>query len=424
MSSQREIFSRLAMTSSEEVGLCSQRLSRIKPAMMKFVEQNQAPGFITAITRQGKLVHHETMGYMDVESQKPMQADAIFRLHSQTKPVIAVAIMQLYEQGFFTLSDPIADYLPEFRDMEVLQADGSRVPAEPITIKHLLTHTAGLSYYLHAEEPVGKLYLEAGLVTNLARLNGTTSEHYVKKIAALPLIAQPGTTWKYSEAMGVLGRLVEVVSRLTLGVYFEKNVFEPLGMVDTGFYVKPESIHRLVTQYLPKEGGGLVEAPPEDLQNKVVGPAYDYSRPPSYESGSSGLVSTMGDYLRFAQMLANNGQLDGVQLLSPTSVDAIMTNQLGPEFGDRPLAEMGAFAPSNPGIGFGFCGLVVTDIHAAGWTGSNGEYSWGGSASTDFWVDRKQALVALVMSQLVPTGCIPSRERMHQMTYQAITDLY
>ena len=424
MSSQREIFSRLAMTSSEEVGLCSQRLSRIKPAMMKFVEQNQAPGFITAITRQGKLVHHETMGYMDVESQKPMQADAIFRLHSQTKPVIAVAIMQLYEQGFFTLSDPIADYLPEFRDMEVLQADGSRVPAEPITIKHLLTHTAGLSYYLHAEEPVGKLYLESGLVTNLARLDGTTSEQYVKKIAALPLIAQPGTTWKYSEAMGVLGRLVEVVSRLTLGVYFEKNVFEPLGMVDTGFYVKPESIHRLVTQYLPKEGGGLVEAPPEDLQNKVVGPAYDYSRPPSYESGSSGLVSTMGDYLRFAQMLANNGQLDGVQLLSPTSVDAIMTNQLGPEFGDRPLAEMGAFAPSNPGIGFGFCGLVVTDIHAAGWTGSNGEYSWGGSASTDFWIDRKQQLVALVMSQLVPTGCIPSRERMHQMTYQAITDLY
>jgi len=361
---------------------------------------------------------------MDIESQKPMQADAIFRLHSQTKPVIAVAIMQLYEQGCFTLSDSIADYLHEFSDMEVLKADGTRVAATPMTIKHLLTHTAGLSYYLHAEEPVGKMYLKAGLVTNLARLNGTTSEQYVKKIAALPLIAQPGTVWKYSEAMGVLGRLVEVISGLTLGEYLLKNIFQPLRMVDTGFYVKPESIHRLVSQYFPKEGGGLIEVLPEDLENKVVSPAHDYSRQPSYESGSSGLAGTMDDYLRFAQMLANSGELEGVRLLSPTSVDAIMVNQLGPEFGDRPLAEMGAFAPSNPGIGFGFCGLVVTDIHAAGWTGSNGEYSWGGSASTDFWIDRQQQLVALVMSQLVPTGCIPSRERMHQMTYQAIIEKF
>ncbi len=406
----------------ETVGISSERLARIKPAMQKFVEQQRAPGFITAIARRGKLVHFETMGYMDVASQKPMPADAIFRLHSQTKPVIGVATMLLFEEGLFGLNDPIAEYLPEFSNMEVYQPDGSLVPAEPILIRHLLTHTAGLTYYLFPDHPVGKMYADAGLITNLARLDGTTCEQYVKKIAELPLIAQPGTVWQYSECMAVLGRLVEVVSGLSLGEFLQQRIFEPLGMVDTGFWVPPEKIHRLVTQYFPKEGGGLIEVPPEDLENRVPTPSHGYSKPPSFESGSSGLAGTTADYLRFAQMLANGGELDGVRLLSPTTVDAMMTNYLGPEFGDRPLERVGIFAPSNKGIGFGFCGFVITDIAATGWTGSNGEYSWGGSASTDFWIDRKQQLVGMVMTQLVPTGHIPSRERMHQLTYQAIVD--
>ncbi len=412
----------LETVSPESVGMCSERLGRIKPAMMRFVEKGQAPGFITAIMRHGKLVHYETMGYADVASEKRLEGDAIFRLHSQTKPVVGAAIMMLFEEGHFSLNDPLSAYLPEFADMQVMEEDGTLVSAEPILIRHLLTHTAGLSYYLYADTPVGKMYADAGLITNLARLDGTTSEDYVKKIAELPLIAQPGTKWQYSEAMGVLGRLIEVISGKSLGEFMEQRIFQPLGMVDTGFYVKPDKIGRLVTQYLPTAEGGITPSPKEDLEKRLVVPAYDYSKPPSYESGSSGLAGSAPDYLRFAQMLANGGELEGMRLLSPKSIDTMMSNHLGSEFGEQPLASMGAFAPSNRGVGFGFCGLVVNDITATGWTGSNGEYSWGGSASTDFWIDRKEGLVAMVMSQLVPAGIIPSRDRMHQMTYQAIVE--
>lgn len=404
------------------VGMCPDRLTRINPAMHRFVEKQQAPGFVSAVARQGQLVHFESTGFMDVAGQVPMPLDAIFRLHSQTKPVIGAAVMMLFEQGLFGLNDNLAEYLPEFSDMEVLNADGSREKANPITIKHLMTHTAGLTYYLYPEHPVGKLYAEAGLMTNIARLDGTTCEDYVKTIASLPLMAQPGTVWQYSEAMCVLGRLIEVVSGQSLGEYLQQHMFAPLGMVDTGFYVPEDKHHRLVTQYYPNTGDGLIEVPPEDLENKIPSPAHDYSRPPSYESGSSGLVSTASDYLRFAQMLANGGELEGERLLSPASVNAMMTNALGPEFGDQPLKGVGVYAPSLKGIGFGYCGFVVTDVAQTGWIGSNGEYSWGGSASTDFWIDRKEQIVGLVMTQLVPTGCIPSRERFHQLVYQAVTE--
>jgi len=413
-------FLGLPMGEPDPVGMSAERLGRIKPAMARFVENDQAPGFVTAVSRRGALVHFETTGYMDVAGRRAMQPDAIFRLHSQTKPIVGAATMMLFEQGYFGLNDSIAEYLPEFNRMQVLCADGSRIEAAPITIRNLLTHTAGLSYYLYPDTPVGKIYLEAGLITSIARLDGTTCEDYVKRLASSPLVAQPGTRWHYSEAMTVLGRLVEVVSGVSLGEFLRRQLFEPLGMVDTGFHVPNGSYHRLAKQYYLNPLGGLDEVPPEDLRNRIPSPAHDYSRPPSYESGSSGLVSTAMDYLLFAQMLANGGELGGVRLLSPTSVDMMMTNQLGPEFGNRPLESVGIFAPSSRGIGFGFCGFVVTDIAQTGWTGSNGEYSWGGSASTDFWIDRKQQLVGLVMTQLVPTGSIASRERMHQMTYQAI----
>ncbi len=413
----------LPVVEPETVGMCSERLARIKPVMMKFVDEGQAPGFVTAIARRGELVHYEAMGYMDVASRRPMLPDAIFRLHSQTKPVVGVATMMLFEEGHFGLNDPIAAYLPEFSEMEILQDDGSRVKARPITIKHLMTHTAGLSYYLYPETPVGKMYVDAGLVTNSARLNGTTCEQYVKKIASLPLIAQPGTIWSYSEAMTVLGRLIEVISGRSLGEFLKQRLFTPLGMVDTNFYVPPEKIDRLATQYMQAPDGGLVEVPKDDIsKGDYASVSNDFSRPPSYEGGGSGLVGTAPDYLRFAQMLLNGGELDGERFLSPLTVDCMMSNHLGPEFGEAPLAAMGNYAWSTPGIGFGFCGLVVTDIVASGSTGSNGEYSWGGGASTDFWIDRRQNLIGLVMTQLLVTGCIPSRERMHQMTYQGIVN--
>ncbi len=405
----------------EKVGMSSERLKRIKPTLMKFVEEGKAAGFITAISRHGKLVHFETMGKMDVAAGKPMQEDAIFRWHSMTKPVIAVATMMLYEEGHFGLNDPIAWYLPEFSKMNVYQDDGSLTPAkEPIRIKHLLTHTAGLSYYLW-NHPVGKMYQDAGLITNYARLNGTTAEDYVKTIASLPLIAEPGTKWEYSEGMGVLGRLVEVISGQPLSQFFRERIFKPLDMKDAGFFVPADKMDQLMVQYLPTKEGSIEPVTGDDLAHGIYGRiSNDYSRPPSFESGSSGLAGSTRDYLRFAQMLANEGELDGVRLLSPASINLMMSNQLGPEFGDQPLGDMGSYAHSARGIGFGFCGLVVKDAAATTTIGSDGEYSWGGGASTDFWIDRKKGIVGLIMTQLSPPGAIPSRSRFHQLVYQAI----
>jgi len=399
----------------ESVGMSSERLARIAPAMESFVEDGQIPGLITAVARDGKVVHFETYGSMDREADKAMQSDAIFRMYSMTKPVTGVAVMILYEEGHFALTDPISKYLPEFESMTVyVGQNGDKVvtqPAKrPITILHLLTHTSGISYDFFPH-PVGQMYTAAGLDIAGSYEKETNLEEYVKIIASQPLYGQPGEVWEYGLNMDVLGRLVEVISGQRFGDFMEERIFEPLGMVDAGFQIADDQLGRFAANYTPGPEGGmmLIDTPSTSLYRKDV----------SLHLGGAGLVCTAADYLRFAQMLANSGELDGARILSPTTVDLIMTNHLASILGDRP---MGSVLAGAQGVGFGFCGSVVTDVGLSGAAGSNGEYSWGGAASTNFWVDRKQRLVGLVLTQLLPAGTYPTSPRMHQMTYQAIVE--
>ncbi len=405
----------LPMAKPESVGMSSERLERIASAMSSFVDDEQVPGLITVVARKGKVVHFETYGSMDREAKKPMQADTIFRMYSMTKPVTGTAIMILYEEGKIALSDPISKYLPEFANMKVHKGmqDGKVVtrPAnKPITIKHLLTHTSGITYDFWPHD-VGVMYKNAGLDIASAYANELNLEAYVKIIAEQPLFGQPGEVWEYGLNMDVLGRLVEVVTGQRFGNFMEERIFEPLGMVDAGFQIADDQLERFAANYAPNPQGGMVLVDPP--QSSL------YRRDVSLHLGGAGLVCTAADYLRFAQMLANSGELEGVRILSPTTVDLMMSNHLPSVLGELPL---GSLFPGVQGLGFGFCGSVVTNVASMGMAGSPGEYSWGGAASTDFWIDREQELVGMVLTQLLPAGTYPTRTRMHQMTYQAIVE--
>ena len=253
----------------EKVGMSTERLARITPKMKCFIDKDLAPGILTAIVRHGKIVHFETQGFADKEIKYPLKPDTIFRLYSMTKPITAVATMMLYEEGHFLLDEPIANYLPEFRNMKIYKETGAIDSKQPITIKQLLTHTSGLDYGFYPDDPVACLFRESGLNEADARTSGLSTTEYVKKIATLPLYAEPGTVWRYSEAMTVLGRLIELISGTSYSDFLKERLFSPLGMVDTGFFVPEEKLHRLAKLYELGSQGQLVAT--ETL------PAGDYS---------------------------------------------------------------------------------------------------------------------------------------------------
>lgn len=418
--------------SPEQVGMSGTRLSRIVPAMRRYVDQGKLAGVVTLVARRGKTVHFEATGHRDVELGDVMTQDTIFRLFSQTKPVTGVAVMLLYEEGHFVLTDLVSDYLPEFANMQVhVEENGQakQVPAGDITIQHLLTHTAGLTYSF-VPGPVGERYQEAGLDAPGQDSPYADLDEWSQALAAIPLIAQPGTDWNYSMAMDVLGRLVEVVSGQSFRTFLKARIFDPLGMPDTDFYVPEDKLSRFAAMYGPMPDGSMVklEAAAES----------SYRTLPKIEKGGGGLVSTAADYLRFAQMLANGGELDGVRLLGPRTVDLMMSNHLNPEIRLDPLTSLMQFFPARIteagslvgsrsgdavrswGIGFGLTGFVATEPALTGIPMSKGTFSWGGAASTHFWVDREEALVGIVLTQLQPDGTYPIRQLMQQMTYQAI----
>lgn len=379
--------------------------------MQRLIDAGQVPCLLTLIARDSNVVHVETQGYTDTDQQKPLQADAIFRLFSMTKPITVVAAMMLYEEQRFSLDDPIADYLPEFADMKVWTEHGVVVAERAITIRHLLTHTAGLTYS-GLPNPVGDMYAEAKL-HGVYRLSGETLAEHVERLAAMPLLAQPGTAWNYSEAMGVLGRLVEVLSSSSIREFMMERILIPLAMTDTDFYVPKDKVDRLIPLYQLSGDHGLELADCDDYGG-------DYCRKPSLEYGGGGLVGTAADYLRFAQMLLNGGELDGVRLLSASSVQLIMTDHLGPEFGDMPLASLDSPVSVGQGLGFGFGGSVIRDVSATGTLGSVGEYSWGGWASTDFWIDTQQNLIGIILTQVIPIDTqLTTRARFHDLANQA-----
>jgi CubicO group peptidase (beta-lactamase class C family) len=412
----------IQITPAEDVGMSSERLERIVPGLTKkFIETGKIPGTVTLVARRGKVVHFEAAGRRNIEADLPMERDTIFRLYSQSKPVTGVATMILFEEGHFLLTDPISRYLPEFEDMKVYKGfkDGKieTEPARPITIQHLLTHTSGLTYSFFPS-PVGLMYREAGV-------GGTAQEsapfasldEWCRALAELPLVAQPGTEWNYSAGMDVLGRLIEVVSGMSYGEFLKERLFDPLGMVDTGFFVPDEKIERFAALYAATRTGGM-----ELSDDPETSP---YREPPAMDMGGAGLVGTAADYLRFAQMLANGGELDGVRILGSKTVDLMMMDHLNEEFPPDPLSslfDLGGTRGRAWGYGFGLTGYVVTDPALTGLPVSKGVFSWGGAATTHFYVDREEELVGIVMTQLMPDGTHPVTQHMLLLMYQAIID--
>ncbi len=392
----------LPTTTPEKVGLSSERLQRIGPVMQRYVQDNKLAGLLTMIARHGRVVHFETYGMMDREAEKPMQRDAIFRIYSMSKPITSVAVMMLYEEGRFQLDDSVSKYIPEFKDLKVYTEGTSGnmqvVPLErDMTIRHLLTHTSGLTYGFFSNTPVDSLYLKAEVLSN----EGTLQD-MIDKLSHIPLLYQPGSTWHYSVSIDVLGYLVEVLSDMPFDQFLAQRIFQPLGMKDTGFYVPEDKVHRFAANYGPDENGEItvIDKPTTS----------EFAKPTRFFPGGHGLVSTASDYIRFAQMLLNGGELEGTRLLGRKTVEFMMTNHLPEEL----------VVSWFPGAGFGLGFAVITDVVKTGVLGSEGLSFWAGAANTYFWIDHHEELITMVWTQFMPTGYYQLPSEFLVLTYQAI----
>jgi CubicO group peptidase (beta-lactamase class C family) len=377
----------------ETVGLSSARLQRIDAAMQGYIDRGQLAGLITVLMRRGQVAHFGIHGQMDLAAGKPMREDAIFRIFSMTKPLTSLAVLMLYEEGAFHLQFPVSLFLPSFNQLKVLarqtETGIDHAPLErPVTIFDLLTHTSGLGYGLDASTPVEAMYQKAALL----RTDESMADK-IDRIVKIPLHHQPGKRYTYSIGVDILGRLVEVISGMSLDTFFKRRIFEPLGMVDTDFYVPAEKLPRLATLYTPAPGGGLMDAAsvPGDPAQFPFGQWTDKSSKPAFLSGGGGLVSTTADYLRFAMLLRNKGELDGVRLVSRKTIELMTAPHLRP---DQFFI---------PGCSFGLGVTILTDPAQAQMLGSAGAYTAGGAAHTEFWVDPQEDLVGLLMVQYIHT---------------------
>ena len=356
-------------------------------------------------------------GHRDVEAGLPVEDDTVFRIYSMTKPITSVATMMLYEEGLFELKDPVSRWIPSFADVRVFTGGTAENPStapatEPVRIGHLLTHTAGLTYGFHHVHATDELYRNAGFDFGPPR--GYDLEGCVDLCAGLPLVNEPGTRFNYSHATDVLGRLVEVLAGVPLDRFLRERLFEPLGMHDTAFWADGDKAERLGALYVPNPRDGSI------FRYDPIGEAA--RRAPSYLSGGGGLVSTTHDYLRFCEMLRRGGELDGVRLLGPRTLASITTIHLPggvdlEHFGQSTFSET-AF----DGVGFGLGFAVVIDPAAARTPSSPGEFSWGGAASTGFWVDPVEDVTAVFMTQLLPSSTYTLRAQFKQLVKAALTD--
>lgn len=387
----------------QEIGLSAERLEGIRATFRNDVERGMIPGAVLVIARGGRIGLAEVFGWRDREARAPMTPDAIFRIASMTKPVTSVAAMMLAEEGRLQISAPVAEYLPEFAERTV---GVERVRARrTMTVQDLLRHTSGLTYAAFGDAPVQMLWRDADLMSE-----SQTNADLVAKLARLPLLFEPGTTWEYSMSTDVLGRVVEAVSGQGLAEFFAKRITGPLGMADTAFEATGDRAARLAE-------------PQADPATGVRPPARDVARPHRWASGGGGLVSTAADYLRFCQMLLNGGELDGNRLLAPKTVRHMAANHLPPDvgYGATARARFGALAPV-PEMGYGF-GLGFAVRTAPGMSpvpGSVGEFFWGGVTGTYFWIDPSEQLVAVLMLQ-APDRRLYYRYLSRQLVYAAIT---
>jgi CubicO group peptidase (beta-lactamase class C family) len=393
----------LAPATAESVGMSAERLTRLNAAMERLVADKQVAGLVTLVERHGKVVHFNSVGQLDVRKTDALQKDSIFRIYSMSKPVTGVAMMMLYEEGKWQLNDPVTRHIPEFAHLKVYTGkneDGTpklEDARRPMTMRELMTHTAGLGYVLSPINPVDKMIID-GNVLNA----GAPLQTMIDGLTKIPLLAQPGTRWSYSIAVDVQGYLIEKFSGQTFGDFARKRIFEPLGMKDTGFYVPKEKLPRLAQVHTGSGSNLAVDPNRPDPAVIPLGP-----------SGGGGLFSTAMDYARFCEMLLQGGQLNGVRLLAPRTVEMMRTNHVNPD----PLKTM------PPGTGWGMDFQIVTDAAAAGEAVSNGTFSWFGIAGTWFWIDpvTDLAFVGMVQHQnLGTTRAIHALSR--SLVYQAIID--
>ena len=401
-----------SMFSPEQVGVSSGGLSRIDKLVRNYVDGKRLAGAVTLLARRGEVVHFESFGALDIAGGQPMKRDAIFRIYSMTKPITSAAVMMLCEDRHFELDDPLARFIPELDGLKVYAGeDESGVflveQERPISIRHLLTHTAGLGYPFVQPSPIREIYQEADLLQPDSNL-----KEMVDKLSRLPLACQPGTDWKYSIATDVLGYLVEVVTGRPFNQFLQQEIFDPLGMVDTGFHVPDGDIDRLAPVYCASEGSGIEAMDTPEVMR--------YQSPRNLCSGGGGLVSTARDYLRFCQMLLNGGELGGVTLLSRNTVRLMTVNQLPEKL--LPFALTQELAAYSQGCGFGLGFRIVDDPVMYGVPASPGMYSWPGAANTSFWVDPQEDLIAIFMTQFLPFRYYPVVEEFQALTYQSLMD--
>jgi CubicO group peptidase (beta-lactamase class C family) len=388
----------------EELGFSEKRLSRIGAKMQGYVDEGKISGTINLVARRGQVIYQGIFGYQDVESKTPLALDTLFRLYSMTKPVTSLAFMMLYEQGEFHLSDPLSKFLPEFANPRAIGPLGRLVPAhQEIALRHLLSHTAGIVYGDEEDLVLDELFRAADL-DNYER----SLEEYVGILSGLPLMYPPGEKYHYSMATDVLGRVIEVISGMALDAYFDKFIFGPLELGDTSFWVPEEKQARFATLY------GMED---KDMLAVLDKPDGKYSKPVKMLSGGHGLVSTTEEYFKIAQLFSNGGELNGVRLLSPKTVELMRSNHLKEEM--LPIEYYG-----EPWLGYGF-GLgfsVLLDPAQAEPRGSKGTFGWGGYANTHFWIDPVEEIIGLLMMQYLPSHTYPVTNDFRALVYQALIE--
>ena len=415
----------------EKIGFSAERLERINTLMHRYVDNQKMAGVVACVFRKGHIANFTKYGYRDIKLKTPMELDTIFRIYSMTKPISCTALMMLYEDSLFNLQDPVSEFIPDFKNTMVLvEEDVLEEPIRPITIQDLLRHTAGLShvrqplllpFHFWDRLPRGPLedifssrkratdHSLQNLIHDLIHSN-LTNQEITSRIANLPLMFHPGTKWHYSVATDVVGYLVEVLSGKSLSDFMKESIFEPLNMVDTGFDIAEDKLGRFATLYgkTADEDLGILDEPATS----------DYLAPAITHAGGQGLISTAGDYLRFSQFLLNQGELDGIRLLGPRTVALMTCNHLPIDLlpiafeGFKPMLGMGY------GLGFG----IMLDAAQTGLMGSTGDYGWGGQAETNFWIDPKEELIAILMTQYLPSMTYPIREEFRTAVYQALIE--
>ena len=399
----------------EEVGMSSERLDRLSLALESYVDQGRLAGAVTIVVRQGKIAYREGIGYRDVDAQAPMPSDGIFRIASQSKALASVGVMILQEEGKLLITDPVGKYLPAFAETMVAEPNGEGgydvVPARrPITIRDLLTHTAGISYgmgLLANRGAAADAWEEAGITGWYFADRDEPVGDTMARLAKLPMDAHPGERWIYGYNTDILGAMIEKISGQTLGAFLKQRLFDPLGMTDTHFFLPENKLGRLATVYSSVDGGSSFERAPDP--GHMVGQGHYVNGPRKAFSAGAGVLSTATDYATFLQMMLNGGELNGTRILSRKTVESMISDHLGD-------------IPFRGGQGFGLGFSITHDPAASGLPGSVGEFAWAGAYHSVYWADPKEDMVVVYLTQIIPAINLDDQQKVRSLVYQAIVD--